>query len=154
MTRRGLAAIAAVTMVWAAAAATGGNARAQAPQKLTFEGDTALWTMAIKPDKTADFEQIMTRMRDALSKSEDPLRRQQAAGWKVMRMSNPLPDGSVAYVHIVHPVVSGADYTIMQTLYDAFPDERQMLYDLYRGAFDKNLSLATGTIAVDLGKQQ
>jgi hypothetical protein len=154
MTRRGLAAIAAVTMVWAAVAATGGNARAQAPQKLTFEGDTALWTMAIKPDKTADFEQIMTRMRDALSKSEDPLRRQQAAGWKVMRMSNPLPDGSVAYVHIVHPVVSGADYTIMQTLYDAFPDERQMLYDLYRGAFDKNLSLATGTIAVDLGKQQ
>ena len=30
-----------------------------AHQKLTFDGDTALWTMAIKPDKTADFEQIM-----------------------------------------------------------------------------------------------
>ena len=29
-----------------------------AHQKLTFDGDTALWTMAIKPDKTADFEQI------------------------------------------------------------------------------------------------
>jgi hypothetical protein len=30
-----------------------------------------------------------------------------------------LSDGNIAYVHIVHPVVSEADYTIMQTLYDA-----------------------------------
>lgn len=134
-------------------AAWDGGARAQTSQKLTFEGDTALWTMSIKSEKAADFERIMTRMREALMKSEDPLRRQQAAGWKVMKMSSPLPDGNLAYVHIVHPVVANADYTIMQTLYDAFPDERQALYELYRGAFDKNLSLATGTIAVDLSKQ-
>ena len=119
-----------------------------AHQKLTFDGDTALWTVAIKPDKTADFEQIMKRVHEALLKSADPQRRAQAAGWKVMRISKPLADGNVAFVHIVHPVVSGADYTIMQTLYDAFPDERQALYELYRGAFAQNLSLATGTIAV------
>jgi hypothetical protein len=135
-------------------AAIDAAARAQAPQKFTFDGDTALWTMAIKPDKTADFEQIMTRMREALMKSDDPVRRQQAAGWKVMKMAAPLPDGNVAYVHIVHPVVSGADYTIMQALYDAFPDERQSLYEQYRGAFVKNLSLATGSIAVDLARPQ
>ena len=41
-------------------------------QKLTFEGDTALWTMAIKPDKTADFEQIMKKLQEALLKSADP----------------------------------------------------------------------------------
>lgn len=128
-------------------------AGAQATQKLTFEGDTALLTIAIKPEKTADFEQIMARMRAALMKSEDPQRRQQAAGWKVMKISTPLADGNIAYVHIVHPVVQGADYTIMQTLYDAFPEERQALYEMYRGAFAKNLSLATGTIAVDLAKQ-
>jgi hypothetical protein len=122
-------------------------------QKLTFEGDTALWTMAIKPDKTADFEQIMAKMRAALLKSSDPARRQQAAGWKVMRMTQPLSDGTIAYVHIVHPVVKDADYTIMQALYDAFPDERQALYEQYRGAFAKNISLATGSIAVDLSAQ-
>jgi hypothetical protein len=122
-------------------------------QKLTFDGDTALWTMAIKPDKTADFEQIMTKMRAALMKSADPARRQQAAGWKVMRMTQPLADGTIAYVHIVHPVVKDADYTIMQALYDAFPDERQALYEQYRGAFAKNISLATGSIAVDLSRQ-
>jgi hypothetical protein len=93
-----------------AAVATQDAQPAASHQKLTFEGSTALWTVAIKPDKTADFEQIMKRVHD--------------------------------------PVVSGADYTIMQTLYDAFPDERQALYQLYRGAFAQNLSLATGTIAV------
>jgi hypothetical protein len=125
-------------------------AQSSAPvhQKLTLEGDTALWTMAIKPDKTADFEQIMRKLQEALLKSADPQRRQQAAGWKVMKISKPLPDGNIAYVHIVHPVVSGADYTIMQTLYDAYPEERQTLYELYRGAFAQNLSLATGSIAV------
>ncbi len=117
-------------------------------QKLTFDGDTALWTVAIKPDKTADFEQVMKKVHEALSKSSDPQRQQQAAGWKVMRIAKPLADGNVAYVHIVQPVVSGADYTIMQILYDAFPDERQKLYELYRGAFAQNLSLATGAIAV------
>jgi len=127
---------------------------APAHQKLTFEGDTALWTMAIKPDKTADFEQIMKKLQEALLRSADPQRRQQAAGWKVMKISKPLPDGNIAYVHIVHPVVSGADYTIMQTLYDAYPEERQTLYELYRGAFAQNLSLATGSIAVDVSPAQ
>lgn len=125
-----------------------------AHQKLTFDGDTALWTMAIKADKTADFEQIMAKMRAALAKSSDPARQQQAAGWKVMRISQPLPDGTIAYVHIVNPVVKDADYTIMQTLYDAFPDERQALYEQYRGAFAKNVSLATGAIVVDLSRAQ
>jgi hypothetical protein len=128
-------------------------AAAQAPQqKLTFSGDVALWTVAIKPDKTADFETIMARLRDALMKSSDPARRQQAAGWKVMRLDKPMPDGNVPYVHIINPVVRDADYTVMQILYDAFPDERQALYDLYRGAFAQNLSLASGTVAVDMTK--
>jgi hypothetical protein len=122
-----------------------------AESKLTFEGDTALWTVAIRTDKTADFERVMQRLREALMKSGDPARQRQAEGWKVVRLSMPLPDGNIAYVHVVNPVVPGADYTVMQILYDAFPDERQMLYELYRGAFASNLALATGNVAVDLG---
>jgi hypothetical protein len=120
-----------------------------AHQKLTFDGDTALWTVAIKPDKTADFEQIMKRVREALMRSSDPERQKQAAGWNVMRISKPLGDGNIPYVHVVHPVVTGADYTIMQILYDAYPEERQALYELYRGAFAQNLSLATGTMVAE-----
>ena len=122
----------------------------QAQQALTLEGKVALWTVAIKADKTGDFETIMAKLRDGLSHSTKPERRQQAAGWKIMRVGNALPDGTVAYVHIIDPVVPGADYTIMQVLYEEFPDERQKLYEMYRGAFGKNLSMATGTIALDL----
>jgi len=117
-----------------------------AAQKLTFEGDTALWTVAIKPDKTGDFEKIMAKLHEGLNKSEKPEQKQQAAGWKVMKLAKPLPDGNIAYVHIINPVVSGADYTVMQNLYDMFPEERQALYELYRGAFAQNLSLAVGNM--------
>jgi hypothetical protein len=125
--------------------ARGQEAPAPAPAKLTFQGDTALWSVAIRPDKTADFEQVMRHLHDALTHSSQPTRQQQATGWRVVRMSTPLPDGNVVYVHLVHPVITGADYTVMQILYDEMPDRRQELYELYRGAFAKNLSLATGT---------
>jgi hypothetical protein len=121
-----------------------------AAKKLTFEGDVALWTVAIKPDKTQAFEQIMAKVSAALAGSVDPTRQRQAAGWKVMKIDKPLPDGNIAYVHVISPVVHDADYTVMQILYDAFPDERQALYETYRDAFAANLSLATGPVAVDL----
>jgi hypothetical protein len=127
-----------------------GQAGAPAHTPLTFSGDVALWTIAIKPDKTADFEKVAAKLHDALQKSSKPERREQAKGWRIMRMSKPLPDGNVAYVHVIDPVVPNADYTLMQILYDEFPDERQQLYELYRGAFAQNLALAVGDVAVDM----
>ena len=121
--------------------------------KFTLTGETALLTVAIRPDKTTDFERVMEKMRMALLNSPDSQRREQAAGWKLMKLEKPLPDGNVAYVHVIDPVVADADYAIMQTLYEAFPEERQALYELYRGAFVQNLSLATGRIVLDLSKQ-
>ena len=146
---------AAVIVVLVALTATPPSAYAQSttqatPQKLTLPGESALWTVAIKPDQTAAFERVMGRVREALAKSADPVRQRQASGWKVMKIDKPLPDGNIAYVHVVNPVVPEADYTVMQILYDAFPDERQALYEAYRSAFASNLSLATGRIAVDL----
>ena len=123
-----------------------------AKPKLTLAGDTALLTVAVRPEKSADFEQVISKRKAALLQSDDPKRREQAAGWKVMKLEKPLPDGNLAYVHVIQPVVPGADYAVMQTLYDAFPDERQALYELYRGAFVQNLSLATGHIVVDMSK--
>ncbi|MBI4885887.1 MAG: hypothetical protein HY824_02230 [Acidobacteria bacterium] len=131
-----------------------GGVRAQAAQALTFEGDMALWSVAIKPDKTADFEQIMNKVREALTKSDKPERKQQAAGWKLLKSTSKMPDGNVVYTHVIHPVVKGADYTIMAILYEGFPDpgEQRSLYELYRGSFGANLSLVGGSVAVDLAK--
>ena len=131
-----------------AAAAQQTTDKEDSTDKFTLEGEAALWTVAIKPDKTADFERVLAKLREALLKSDKPERRQQAQGWTVLRLMTPLPDGNVAYVHDVRPVVPGADYSVMRILYDAFPDERQALYELYRGAFVKNVALATGSVAM------
>jgi len=136
-----------VSLVPVASAQT--PAVASHPPALTMAGDIALWTVAVKPDKTADFERVLSKLRAALAHSADPMRRQQAAGWKVMKIEKPMPDGNIAYVHVISPVVKGADYAVLQTLYDELPNERQELYELYRGAFAQNLALSAGSIVMD-----
>jgi len=121
---------------------------------LQFTGDVTLWTVAIKPDKTADYEKVLMRVRDALQTSDDPQRKQQAAGWRVMKMSESLPDGNVAYVHVITPVVPGADYTLLKPIYTQFPSESQPMYQIYRDAFAKNLALASGSWVIDMSNPQ
>jgi hypothetical protein len=124
-------------------------------QALTFDGDTAILTVAIKPDKTADFEQIMADVRDALMKSEKPERKQQAAGWKVVKGGTPMKDGNVVYMHLINPVVKGADYTILAILYEANPDPaaQRAIFEKYRDAFAASLGGGAFTTVVDLSKQ-
>ena len=127
--------------------------QAQAPQKLTMEGDLALWSVAIRPDKTADFEKILMKVKEALGKSSAPEAKQQLAGWRVVKMAKPMPDGNIIYTHVITPV-AGADYNILQVLYATFTDpaEQKELYELYRGAFAANLGISSGTVASDLSK--
>jgi hypothetical protein len=126
------------------------HAAEQAAQKLTFDGDTALWTVAIKPDKTADFEKLMGKVQEALGKLN---RKPQADGWKLVKSGKAMPDGNIPYVHVISPVVKDADYTVMAILYEANTDPavQRELYDLYRGAFGANLG-AAGYAAVKLGQ--
>jgi hypothetical protein len=121
--------------------------------KLTFDGDVALWSVAIKPDKTADFEQVIAKLKEALQKSDKPEAKQQAAGWKIMRGVKD-GQGNVIYTHIINPVVPGADYSVMEIIYGAFPDPmvRQQMYDLYRGSFAQNLGANVGHVVADLSK--
>lgn len=124
-------------------------AQAQEEKKLLLQGDVALWTVAIKADKTADFEQVLAKLRTALQTSDKPERQQQGKNWKVLRLKTPLPDGNVAYVHMVTSPVPDADYTVMRILYEAYPDDARAIYDMYRAAFAGNLSLAGGTVVMD-----
>src|SRR5687767_5455659 len=87
-----------------------------APQKFTLEGDLAIWSVSIRPDKTADYEQILTKVKEALTKSQAPEAKQQLAGWRVIKAAKPMPDGNILYQHVIQPV-AGADYAILQVLY-------------------------------------
>ena len=130
-----------------------GSVRAQG-QALTFDGDTAILTVAIKPDKTAEFEQIMNDVRAALMKSEKPERKQQAAGWKVVKSGTPMKDGTIVYMHVIDPVVKGADYTILAILYETTTDAaaQRAIFEKYRDAFAASLGGGAFTTVVDLSK--
>lgn len=128
------------------------DAQSQDQQKFLLQGDVALWTVAIKPDKTADFEQVLNKLRTALHASDKPERQAQGKGWKVLRLKTPLPDGNVAYVHVVTNPIPDADYAVMRILYEAYPDEARAIYDLYSGAFAGSRALAAGSLVIDLAK--
>ena len=132
-----------------------GRVHAQAPAALTFDGDTAIMQVAIKPGKEADFEAIMGKVRDALLKSEKPERKQQAAGWRVVKSPTAAKDGNIVYMHVLNPVVKGADYSILPILYEANTDpmEQRKLFEQYRDAFAANLGGGAFSTVVDLSKQ-
>jgi hypothetical protein len=122
----------------------------QAPA-LTFEGDAGMLLMQVKPDKTADFEAVMGKLHEALSKSDKPERRQQAEGWKIYRSSDPGPGGNVLYVAIMDPALKGADYTFAMMLYEVFPTEVQQIFPIFRDAFAAGLNKVNLNLVQDFG---
>lgn len=85
-----------------------------------FVSDGSLLINYVKPDKTADFEMVMGKVKEALAKSEKPERKAQAEGWKVFKTDLPGPGGAVTYFAIVDPVIKGNDYNMRQILTEAF----------------------------------
>ena len=126
----------------------------QAPQKTTYTGDMVLLAYAIPADKTGDYEKVVEKLKEALSKSEKPEAKQQLAGWKIMKSSTPQPTGEIVYIHVISPVVKEADYSITNIVYDVFkdPGEQKAFYDLYRGAVKQALFAIQGPVAADLSK--
>ena len=125
-----------------------------APQKTLFTGDVVIQAFSINPDKTADYEQIISKLKDALSKSEVPEAKQQLAGWKVIKNAMPNPDGTIVYIHVISPVVKNADYSVMNNIYSAVKDpaEQKAVYDMYRGALKAPLFVIQGPMVADLSK--
>jgi hypothetical protein len=132
----------------AAAPAQGG----QAPQARVFGSDAGMVLNFIKADKTAEFEAIVAKLKEALAKSDKPERKQQAASWKVFRAVEPGANGSVLYVFDVDPAVRGADYTVSNILAEAFPDEVQTLYQRYADAYASGQNFVNLTLVAALGQ--
>ncbi|MDE3155665.1 MAG: hypothetical protein KGN76_11215 [Acidobacteriota bacterium] len=118
-----------------AAASWAQQAQAQQPKGMVFGSDAGIVFNTIKPDKTADFEMIMGKLKEALQKSTNPDRKKQAAGWKVFKSVEPGPGGNVLYLFVVDPAVPNADYTVAKILDEAFPDQIQELYKTYAACY-------------------
>jgi len=121
------------------------------PPGRVFGAEAGMIFNPIKPDKTVDFEHVVTKLKDALQQSVDPVRRQQAASWKVFKMVEPGPNGNALYIFVMDPAVKGADYAVTKILAEAYPDEVQELYKLYSGAYAGGQSLVNLQLVQHLG---
>jgi hypothetical protein len=138
----------AVAVVLAATPSRSAAQAAAAPAPRVFASDAGMVLNFIKADKTADFEAVIVKLKEALQKSEKPERKQQAASWKVFKSPDPAQGGNVLYVFVIDPSVKGADYTVSTILNEAFPQEVQALYKQYAEAYASgqnfvNLSLVS-----------
>ena len=123
---------------------------APAPQARVFTGDLGLMFNVIKPDKTADFEMVMGKLKEAFAKSDDPVHKQMAQGWRVIKNPEPIQGGNYLYVFLIDPVVKDADYTVSRVLAKAFPVEVQELFKVYSACFAGGVTLQNYVTVVDM----
>ncbi len=98
-----------------------------------FPSGAGLLFFYVKLDKTSDFEAVVARLVEVLDKSEDPMRKQQAATWHVLRSVEATPDAAV-YVFMFVPAVAGADYDPVKVFAETLPTEAPALYERLRGS--------------------
>ena len=108
-----------------------------APQKpnVSFTHDAGLILLYVKSEKTADFEDLMNKFKEALSKMDAPEAKQQAASLKVFKAnSGPVPAGATMYALVADPAVKEVEYWFLSILYKVFPTEAQALYGKWTDA--------------------
>jgi len=132
---------------------SGQHDHTQAPSNVrVFGSDAGLVLNFIKPEKTADFEATVQKLKEALQKSDKPERKLQAASWKVFRAVEPGANASVLYIFVLDPVVKGADYTVSTILAEAFPEEVQELYKRYAESYAGGQNFVNLTLLSQLGQ--
>ena len=116
------------------AGATTSSAQEPAKPVLTIEGDAAMVTLLIKADKTADFESVIAKYKEALAKSDKPVRKQQLAGMKFFKSPTAV-QGNAMYIISIDPVVKNEEYDITRIVTEVFPVEVQEVYAKYKDSF-------------------
>jgi len=120
-------------------------------QGRVFGSDAGMVLNTIKPENTAEFEMVVERLKAALQQSSDPVRKQQAHGWKVFKSLEPGANNSVLYVFWISPVVKGADYTVSKILFEAFPKEVEDLYKRFSESYSGGQTLVNLQLISDYG---
>jgi hypothetical protein len=107
--------------------------------RMSFTGEAGVFLFQIKPDQTAVFEELVTKVKEGLTKSDKPERKQQLAGWKLYKSAEPM-GANTLYVFIADPAVKGAEYDLLMLLAESLgptagTPENQELFKKYVGAF-------------------
>lgn len=101
---------------------------------LAFSGETGLVFTPVLTTQTGIFEEVMGKVREALTQSKDPLRQQQAAGWKLYKATEPY-NTHVLYVSVMDPAVPAATYSVFDLLKESLGDmPARELFEKFRAA--------------------
>jgi hypothetical protein len=128
----------------AAAAPPPQPAAAAPPPPRHFNGDAGLILIYVQPDKTAQFEDAMQKIKEGLQKSEKPERKEQAASWKLFKAG--AGAAGQVYAMILSPSVKNVDYAVGAILAETQPAEARAIFDAYAGS----LSPTQGQVIIPL----
>ncbi len=124
-----------------------------APPARVFTSDAGMVLNFIKPDKTADFEELIGKLKEAMAKSEKPERQEQAKSWRIYKSPEPAVGGAILYVFFNDPAVKGADYTVTNILGEAFsPEEVTELTKKYVESYAPGQNFVNLSLVSDLAK--
>jgi hypothetical protein len=126
--------LAGLTLAGAGVASAQEPAKEPAKPVLTLDGDASVIIVLIKPDKTADFETVIAKYKEAMGKSDNASRKEQLAGLKVFKSPTAM-GGNTAYIFSVDPVVKGQEYDITRVIHEVFPSEATDMFNKYKEAF-------------------
>jgi hypothetical protein len=129
----------------AAAPTRPAGSNAAPAQDYAFPSGAGLLFFYVHPDKTTDFEAVIGRLSELLERSDDPIRKAQAASWKIFR-SLESTGPSVIYIFFFDPAVAGADYDPVKVLGEAPASEVQALYARLKAAIIRVERMGLSTI--------
>jgi hypothetical protein len=113
--------------------------------KVPFTTPAGMLLVQIKPDKTADFEEMIGKLRAGMAKTSDEGLKKQAAGFKVYKAAEQF-GANTLYVVFVEPTAPNSEYELFNMLLRTMtPDEQRDpaakgMWDRYAAAFAAGLN--------------
>ena len=92
--------------------------------KLGFTTPSGLLLVQIKPDQTAAFEELASKLKAALETTTDPALKAQGSAWHFFKSSEAM-GGNALYVIVVNPATPGTEYNPIDVLFKTMTPEQQ-----------------------------
>ena len=92
--------------------------------KVGFTTPAGVLLVQIKPDQTAAFEELVTKLKAGVAKTTDETLRKQAAGLKVFKATEPFNNNTL-YLVMFDPAVPATEYDLFTMLSKTMTPEEQ-----------------------------
>lgn len=103
------------------------------PVDYVFPTGAGLLIFHVDPLKVADFDAIVARIKDALSKADTATRKLQATNWLIYKSAEK-PGESAVYLFLFDPAVTGTSYDPLLMLAEILPADVQGIYERMKTA--------------------